>query len=146
MSRKDQAPTSLEADRALFDGHVQGLVVTICENERPPCGLAGLIDWYFHGAISHCIRKGAITGKIGECTYFPLTKNGVLYHLVLAGVGHSSDPGIREEIPMDTLKNLQKNLIALKIPQMGLSKADFGEMDSAALTKNLKGVPLWIGP
>lgn len=137
---------SLNADRALFDGQIQGLAVTFYENERPPFGLAGILDWHFQGAISRYLRNGVITGKEGECTYFPLTKNGMTYHLILAGAGHAAAPGQRGQVPASTLHNLQKNLASLKLPKIGVSKSDFGQVAPDYFSKNLKGVSLWIAP
>src|SRR5690348_6225295 len=94
----------ISADQALFSGAVQGFVITCFENERPPNGLAGLVDWRLHGAISYYLQEGAVTGKLGECTYFPFTRNGVTYHFVLVGAGESSQPGGRKQIPAEALR------------------------------------------
>ncbi len=136
----------LDADLALFDGKLQGLVVTCYENERPLQGLAGLLDWRFQGVISHCVRAGVISGKAGECAYVPVTKQGKTYHLILAGCGRSASPGARAQLPMDTLRQLQKNLSSLRLQQVGVSRADFGGVGEDYFQKNLKGVPLWIAP
>jgi hypothetical protein len=146
MSENQKNSLTLDPDRALFEGHLQGLIVTVYQNERPPSGLAGLLDWHFHGAISSCIRKGAILGKIGECIYFPLIKNGSTFHLILAGSGHASTPGTRAHPPAETLQNLQKNLLSLKLSKIGVSKSDFGNVNQEYFSKQLKGVPLWIVP
>src|SRR5689334_2527854 len=136
----------VDAEKALFEGQIQGIIVTSYENERPLCGLAGILDWRFHGAISKCILKGAITGKVGECVYFPMNRHGFTYHILLAGAGHSSAPGQRETVPADTLHALHKNLVSLKLPKIGISKSDFGNVTSEYLTKHLKGASLWIAP
>lgn len=137
---------NLELDRALFDGQIQCLVLTLYQNERPPCGLSGLIDWHFQGLLSKYIRNGAITGSVGECTYFPVTRNGQTFHLLLAGSGHSAKPGEREPVPTETLQVLQKNLLSLKLAKVGISKQDFGDVPNEFFSKHLKGVNLWIAP
>jgi hypothetical protein len=137
---------NIQADQALFDGQIQGLVVTVYQNERPPYGLSGVLDWYFHGAISHCIRAGAITGQVGECTYFPFIRHGLTYHLILAGAGYSSTPGERKPVPQETLLQLKKNLIALKIPKIGFSNSDMGNPKTSTIEDIFTGVPLWIAP
>ena len=142
----DHNPISLSADRALFEGQIQGLVVTFYQNERPPLGLCGLVDWHFHGALSRCIQIGAIQGEIGECIYFPFNRNNSVYHIILAGAGHSPGPGERKAVPVETFRSLQKNLVSLQIPKIGLSLSDFGQTQSDAFAKYLKGVPLWIAP
>src|SRR4051794_21541958 len=106
--------TQLEPDRALFDGQIETLVAAISENERPLAGLAGLLDWRFHGVISQGLRAGAITGAPGECVYLPVTKNGKNYRLILVGAGKSSRPGERTVLSPDSLRVLQKNLASMK--------------------------------
>jgi hypothetical protein len=125
---------NLEADQALIDRKIDGLVAAVHENDRPLSGLAGLLDWRFHGVISKCLRAGAITGKVGECVYFPVTKNGNTYKLILLGVGSSST------ISPDALKPLQKNLKGLNLEQVGISNKDFGNPPEDFLSKNLKGI------
>src|SRR4051812_14276668 len=125
MSENQKNLLNAEAGDALFDGQIQGLALTCYQNERPPNGLAGKMDWYFKGMISQYIRQGAITGKMGECTYLPLSKNGFIFHLILIGAGSSPSPGKRDPVPFEGLKILQQNLISLKLPKMGISRSDF---------------------
>lgn len=146
MSDSHNTATELPADRALFSGVVKGLIVTFYQNERPPYGLLGLMDWHFHGAISQTIRAGAITGRQGECSYFPLRRKKNIYHLLLVGAGPSQIPGEREALPIESLANVQKNLVSLKLEKFAISKADFGNVGFEVLTKNLKGVSLWVTP
>lgn len=134
----------LDADRALFEGKLQGIVVSCPENERPLHGLAGLLDWRFHGAISRCLRAGALTGKAGEVTYLPIQREGRVYHLILAGSGHRKRLGDRHDLPEATLTAVEKNLRWLKLPQIGLSRADIGEESVQFFSKHLKGSPFWI--
>src|SRR4051812_45967209 len=95
----EKAALPSEADRALFEGQIPGLVVTLYRNERPPCGLLGLLDWRFHGTISKFIQQGTLTGQVGECCYLPFHRHGSTFHLVLAGSGDSASPGARNPIP-----------------------------------------------
>jgi hypothetical protein len=138
----------LEAERALFETRpeyqIDALVAAIHENERPLSGLSGLLDWRFHGAISKCLRAGAINGQLGECTFLPVTKNGVVYRLILAGAGKSSSPGERSAIPPESLKLLHKNLVHLKLSSVGISRRDFGNPAQEYFSKNLKQIPLRV--
>jgi hypothetical protein len=144
MSKSQNYLLEVDAERALFEGKVHGLAVAFYQNERPPRGLSGVLDWYFQGAISQYIRSGAISGKIGECTYFPCHRNGSTYHIILAGAGIASRPGKRDPLPEDTFKTLHKNLASLGIEKIGISKSDFGNIPPDSLVRQLKGVPLWI--
>jgi hypothetical protein len=132
----------LDGDRALFSGKLNGIVALFFENEQPPQGLAGLLDWRFQGAISRCLKNGVVTGKAGECVYLPVTKNGHTYHLILAGAGRSILPGKRGPVPVDTLRVLHKNLSTLRLTQIGISRQDFGDVRDEYFAKHLKGVDL----
>ncbi len=136
----DQSP-----EEALFAGQIHGLVATFYQNERPPRGLAGRLDWYFHGAISRQLQNGAISGAAGECVYLPIQRNQATYHLLLLGSGEVKSPGRRGEISQSNLLILKKNLSSLKWKTTGVSRADFGNLANHALENSLKGVHLWIG-
>lgn len=136
----------MDPDRALFGGHVSSLVVSCYVNERPLNGLSGLLDWRFHGAISQCIRSGAITGEVGECVYFPVNRHGKVYHLILIGAGYAPQSGERSPMAEKSLDVLQKNLKSLRLPKLALSRRDFGSLSEDALSKAMKGVPIWILP
>lgn len=141
---------SLTADQALFPPEkreIEGIVATIYQNERPLSGLAGLLDWRFHGAISQYLRSGAISGKYGECVYLPLTRNGHVYHLLLIGAGMAGKPGERGPLPSESLRSLKKNLISLRLNKIALSKSDFESATTQGtfhqLLGHLKGLSLW---
>ncbi len=135
---------NIDADRALFEGQISNLVLTFYENESPPCGLLGLLDWRFHGKISKFIRQGALSGQLGECSYLPFKKNDRVFHLLLIGAGAAQKPGLRLPLAKTALKVLEKNLSALKWSKIGVSKSDFGDVNSDFFIQNFKGVPLWI--
>lgn len=146
MSESSKNSLNIPLERALFENQVQGIAVAFYENERPPQGLAGIMDWYVRGAISRCVQKGAISGKVGECTYFPFSRNGATFHLILAGAGASPNPGERKALPSETIHTLTQNLSSLGLNKVGISKEDFGGVSSDTLFRSLKGVPLWIAP
>ena len=144
----------LDAEHALFEGRISGLVVACYEDERPLQGLAGILDWRFQGAFSRCLLSGALTGKAGECVYMPLTRPNVgsdgptgnerTYHLILAGAGKLDAGGKRGPLPQDTLDAVQKNLSSLKLPEMGISTSDLGNAAETFLLKTVKGISIWI--
>jgi hypothetical protein len=140
---------ALEAERALFEGRVQGLIAVITPDEKPPQGLAGLLDWRFQGAISKGLAHGFLTGRAGECAYLPVTRAGTTYHMLLVGagsVGSGSDAydGGRGAIPTESLKALKKNLSSLKLARLGISRADWNGPSDEFFAKNLKGTGLCI--
>jgi hypothetical protein len=142
-------------EQALFSSlpaSLNGLVATFHTNERPLQGLAGLLDWHFHGAISSYLRAGAMSGEVGECAYLPLSlpvkdahgQPGRLFHIILAGGGSSAAPGKRQEPDESTYTSLRKNILSLKIERLGISQSDFGNVSRETLAKHFKEVPLWI--
>jgi len=141
---KTSVQTEMNPDRALFEGKIEGIVAACYANERPLRGLAGLLDWRFGGLISDCIRKGVITGAVGECVYLPVKKRDKSYHLFLVGCGHTSSPGSRKGVPEQALEKLRANLTAIQLAPIGVSQQDFGGEDKDFFSKHLKGVPVWI--
>lgn len=129
---------TLEAERALFDGRVQGLIAVITPGERPLQGLAGSLDWRFQGAISSFLENGFLTGQTGECVYLPLVRAGTTYHVLLVG----SDA--RGPVPQDSIKALKKNLVSLKLSRLGLSRGDWHAATDDFFAKNLKGIGVCI--
>ncbi len=123
-------------------GEVEGWVATFHENERPLLGLAGRLDWRFHGAISQYLKAGAISGKLGECAYLPVTLPLLperTYHLILVGVGASQEtPALTGAITGAMAQKLVKNLKSLGVKKLGISKSDFGDLSA------LKEIPLWV--
>lgn len=146
----------LAPEHALFSS-LDGIVAIFHTNERPLQGLAGLLDWHFHGAISSYLRAGAMSGELGECAYLPLSlpvhapsfkdpqgKPTRTFHVLLAGGGSSPAPGKRQELDEQTYTVLKKNILSLKIPRLGISQSDFGNASRESLARHFKEVPLWI--
>lgn len=136
----------LELEKPLFEGQVQGWIASTFINERPLRGISGILDWRFLGAISAQVKHGFITGKAGECAYFPMTRHGATYHFFFVGGGFAPELGARAPISQDSLKTLSKNLAALKIPKLGVSLSDFGHTKRDVFANHLQGVSLWIIP
>jgi hypothetical protein len=143
-SDSTQSPSS-SPENALFTGQIQGLVATFFQNERPPRGLAGRLDWHFQGAISRHIQAGAISGKLGECVYLPLKHRQSTFHLILLGCGEAHSQGARGSVNKKHLEMLKKNLLSLKWKSAGISRSDFGSPSDDFLIQSLEGVSLWIG-
>jgi hypothetical protein len=134
------------ADRALFDGTIQGVVAPFYENERPLRGLAGLLDWRLGGVVSECLKRGVLAGRAGECAYVPVQKAGKTYHLLLVGGGTLSRFAKRGLIPDDSFAALRKNLKTLGIQNLAASRADLGGLTDEYLNQQLQGASLWITP
>ncbi len=133
-----------DPDHSLFRGDVDGLVAICHENERPPLGLLGQLDWHLKGSLSQMIRKGFLTGKKSECVYVPTVWGKRVLHLIVVGGGMNPDPGARSGLTVDSMNVLKKNLITLGIEKVGISLQDFGENSEDYFEKELKGLPVCI--
>lgn len=138
-----------ESSSPSLDQPLDGMVATFHTNERPLLGLAGMLDWYFHGAISNFLRSGALSGAQGECAYLPITLPAITlpgrtYHILLIGAGSSSSPGTREPLNEKAFSILKNNLRSLKVSRIGLSRSDLGQSSPEAVFKMLKEAPAWV--
>ncbi len=66
------------------------LVACVSETERPPRGIAGLIDFRLAGRISRLMAAGDITGKLGEVSLVPGKPKLPFDKLVFFGVGDAA--------------------------------------------------------
>jgi hypothetical protein len=59
----------------------------LVEGERPPQGVAGLLDWRLAGKISELIQSGFATGKLGEVVLVPGKPKLPFDKVLLFGIG-----------------------------------------------------------
>ena len=67
------------------------LVACLAEDERPPHGVAGLVDWRLAGRVSNLIQSGFATGSPGEVVLVPGKPKLPFDKVVLFGVGARSE-------------------------------------------------------
>jgi hypothetical protein len=67
------------------------LVVCLCSDERPPRGVAGLVDWRMAGRLSALIQRGLLTGRPGEVVLLPGKPKLPFDKVVLFGLGERSE-------------------------------------------------------
>lgn len=103
-----------------------------------------MIDWRFEGIVSSFLRKGAITGRVGECVFMPLQKNGRIYPTILVGCGRTTAPGVRPQVSIEILERLRKNIVGLKLDPIGISNSDFGGLTPDLVKRHLRDVKLWV--
>jgi hypothetical protein len=65
------------------------LVATLAADERPPHGVAGLVDFRLTGRVSSLIRSGFASGALGEVILVPGKPKLPFDKVVLFGVGES---------------------------------------------------------
>ncbi len=71
------------------------LVSSILEDERPPHGVAGLVDWRLCGRLSRLMRSGFVTGQLGEVVLLPGKPQLPFDKLLFFGAGTRADFGER---------------------------------------------------
>lgn len=67
------------------------LVAALSEDERPPQGVAGLIDYRLAGRISKLVASRFATGVVGEVLLIPARPKVPFDKVVLFGVGRKAD-------------------------------------------------------
>lgn len=136
----------LDCERALHDDRIDGVAAVFYENERPLRGLAGLMDWRSGGLLSQCLRKGAITGRTGECAYVPLTRPDKVWHILLVGGGQLTRYGKRGLVSDEAFSALRANLLRLKLERIGISRTEFGGLNDEYFSEQLGKAPYWVLP
>jgi hypothetical protein len=67
------------------------LVASLAADERPPHGVAGLVDWRLAGRLSALIQSGFATGAVGEVLLLPGKPRLPFDKIVLFGLGAQSE-------------------------------------------------------
>jgi hypothetical protein len=75
------------------------MVALIYADEKPPRGLAGLIDWRTDAAISRMAAGGRINGEYGECVLFSTNNRTACGFILFFGLGR------KRELTLERLRN-----------------------------------------
>ena len=67
------------------------LVAALASDERPPHGVAGLLDWRMAGRVSRLIERGVATGELGEALLLPGRPKVPFEKVLLFGIGKLED-------------------------------------------------------
>jgi len=70
---------------------IQLFITTLYEDERPPRGLTGLLDWHLNGRVSKFILDGLLTGSFGEKLLFNGSSRLPWTRYMVIGMGRRSD-------------------------------------------------------
>jgi hypothetical protein len=73
--------------RKLDQSQSELLVLQVTEDERPPRGCLGLVDYRLGGRISSIISEGRVRGNVGERFLFPGKPKLPFDKILLLGVG-----------------------------------------------------------
>jgi len=95
------------------------MVAAVFEDERPPGGLAGLLDWYLCGLLSELLIEGKVTGREGEMLLLATQGRITCSKFVGVGLGRSgaeSDllPRLLSEV-VERVCGLQVRTVAMEI-------------------------------
>lgn len=88
------------------------LVATLCSDERPPHGVAGLIDWRLAGRVSRLLESGFATGEVCETLLIPGKPKLPFDKIVLFGVGDSVE--FNERVYRAVLDKILRTLEGLR--------------------------------
>lgn len=88
------------------------LVAGLTKGERPPHGVAGLIDWRLSGRISRMLLDGFIDGELGEVLLVPGKPKLPYDKLLFFGVGSAEE--FDERVCRVVLTRILKTLEGLK--------------------------------
>ncbi|MEZ4222064.1 MAG: M17 family peptidase N-terminal domain-containing protein [Polyangiaceae bacterium] len=97
------------------------LAACVFENERPPHGVAGLVDFRLAGRISALMQRGHLTGELGEVALVPGKPRLSFDKVLLFGAGPQETFndrvfGIVAERMLDTLANLRARSAVVQLP------------------------------
>jgi hypothetical protein len=97
------------------------LVAPVTEDERPPHGVAGLVDFRLAGRISKLLQRGFATGKLGEVLLVPGRPKLPFDKILLFGIGPTDRFGesvfrrVVEQM-LATLENLRARTAVVELP------------------------------
>ncbi len=84
----------------------QLFVATLFEDERPPRGLSGLLDWHLNGRISGFILDDVFAGRFGEKLLFSVYSRLPWERYMLVGMG------VHNEITQERYKEISNVIIS----------------------------------
>jgi hypothetical protein len=97
------------------------LVAALASDERPPHGLAGLVDWRLAGRLSRLLESGFATGNRGEVLLVPGKPKLPFDKVVLFGIGPVAEfdeavfRGVVENM-LATLEGLRSRTAVVELP------------------------------
>jgi hypothetical protein len=73
--------------KKLDQASAEVLVAAVMQDERPPRGVAGLVDWRLCGQLSRLIKSGFFNGELGEMLILPSKPALPFDKVLLVGCG-----------------------------------------------------------
>jgi hypothetical protein len=97
------------------------LVCAFTEGERPPKGVAGLVDWRLVGRVSRLVVDGFVSGALGEVLLVPGRPKLPFDKILLFGIGNQRDfselvfRAVVEKV-LSTLEGLKARTAVVELP------------------------------
>ena len=113
------------------------------ENERPPQGALGILDWRFGGHFTSLLKNQTLTGTVGEILYSPVKWNEDTYHFLIVGAGSLPDSGLRPSFSKNLLTQALTRVDHLKLENLGISRSDW-QLQNDQTVPELETRKIWI--
>lgn len=88
------------------------LVASVARDERPPQGVAGLVDWRLSGRLSRLLKQGFFSGELGEVLLLPARPRLPFDKVVLFGLGYQAE--FEEAVFRGVTTRLLSTLVGLR--------------------------------
>lgn len=128
----------------LFVGEM--IVAPVAQDERPPQGTAGLLDYRLLGAISRLIRDGSFTGQVGDSSIVRPRPRLPFDWLLLVGMGDKKrfNPQIYAAVIEQILSTLAEHEVRRAVVELPGRAAELIEPQLAAgiLAERAESYPL----
>ncbi len=131
-----EALDTLEADT---------VILFVADDERPPRGVTGLVDWRLAGALSRLSARGWLIGKEGELCLSPGRARLAGARLLLCGIG--AGPELSELILQRAVKQACEALSQLDCKSLACGLPDLGKDPVGLATSVERSLEVnWSGP
>lgn len=97
------------------------LVTGIAEGERPPRGVAGLVDWRLAGRLSRLVKSGFVSGRLGEVLMLSGKPKLPFDKVIFVGLGRREEferavfQALVERL-LETLEGLKARTAVVELP------------------------------
>lgn len=125
-------------DLALAKKEIQGLCLLCFEDERPPRGALGYVDWLFAGHFTKLLKTQVITGKKNQLVYTPILWNGSTFHFLVMGGGYLHESGMRPDFDPSLLNQVAECAERLALNRLGIIKDDWKLTDKDLEAQDLE--------
>lgn len=139
-------PTRVTASLEALDTlEADTVILFVADDQRPPRGVTGLVDWRLAGALSRLSARGWLIGKEGELCLSPGRARLAGARLLLCGIGTGSK--VSELILQRAVKQACEALSELGCKSLACGLPDFGA-DPAGLSASVERSldANWTGP